>query len=98
MHKLDNTFQKVLLDIVQHLYLLVTRCLYCPTGYHVDTITTYQSWNGSGVTEKAFLMKLFCHQHFYVVKFPMKNLPDELLADLTSWKASGEESAQQRCK
>lgn len=28
MHKLDITFQKVLFDIVQHLYLLVTRCLY----------------------------------------------------------------------
>lgn len=28
MHNLDITFQKALLDIVQHLYLLVTRCLY----------------------------------------------------------------------
>lgn len=28
MHKLDITFQKVFLDIVQHLYLLVTRGLY----------------------------------------------------------------------
>lgn len=63
------------------------------------TITPHQSWNGNSVTEKALLVKCKAVlQSALSHGFKWTNLPDKLLADLASWKASEEESTWQRGK